>query len=110
MLQQIILSSDWWIHILFSLFLFGFLYLFEAKYLKREFKAKAVLIQLLLANLIDLDHLFSTPIFDPTRCSINNHALHQVFLLPLYILGLFTRYRYFFLSIIFHLLIDYLLC
>ena len=28
------------------------------------------------ANLIDLDHLLATPIFDPNRCSIGFHLLH----------------------------------
>ncbi len=28
------------------------------------------------ANLIDLDHLFANPIFDPGRCSIGFHLLH----------------------------------
>jgi hypothetical protein len=26
--------------------------------------------------LVDLDHLLSTPIFDPNRCSIDFHILH----------------------------------
>lgn len=29
-----------------------------------------------LANLIDLDHLLTDPIFDPERCSIGFHLLH----------------------------------
>ena len=28
------------------------------------------------ANLIDLDHLLASPIFDPERCSIGFHLLH----------------------------------
>lgn len=28
------------------------------------------------ANLIDLDHLLATPIFDPGRCSVGFHLLH----------------------------------
>ena len=28
------------------------------------------------ANLIDLDHLLASPIFDPDRCSIGFHLLH----------------------------------
>ena len=28
------------------------------------------------ANLIDLDHLLATPVFDPDRCSIGFHLLH----------------------------------
>jgi len=27
--------------------------------------------------LVDLDHLFANPIFDPTRCSIGFHPLHS---------------------------------
>jgi len=26
--------------------------------------------------MVDLDHLLATPIYDPTRCSINFHPLH----------------------------------
>ena len=29
-----------------------------------------------MANLIDLDHLFANPVFDPERCSIGFHLLH----------------------------------
>ena len=31
---------------------------------------------MLVANLIDLDHLLADPIFDPNRCSIGFHPLH----------------------------------
>jgi hypothetical protein len=31
------------------------------------------------ANLIDLDHLLATPIFDPARCSIGFHPLHTAY-------------------------------
>jgi len=110
MLKQIIFQTDWWLHLLVTFLLWGFLYLIEAKYLKRPFKSSRVLLQLLLANLIDLDHLFSTPIYDPLRCSINNHFFHKTWLLPVYALGLLTRYRYFFLGVLVHLLVDYLGC
>lgn len=33
--------------------------------------------------LVDLDHLLSSPIYDPSRCSIGFHPLHQ----PLLIIG-----------------------
>lgn len=33
---------------------------------------------ILLATMaIDLDHLLATPVFDPTRCSLNVHLLHS---------------------------------
>lgn len=41
---------------------------------------------MLATMLIDLDHLLATPIFNPDRCSINTHVLHQTYLLPLYCL------------------------
>lgn len=31
---------------------------------------------MLATMVIDLDHLFSTPIYDPNRCSIGFHPLH----------------------------------
>lgn len=110
MIIQIIFQSDWWIHILASLVLWLFFYLFEVKYLKINFNQRLVLIQILLANLIDFDHLLSSPIYEPGRCSINNHLLHSYFIFPLYFIGLFSRYRYFFTSLILHLVIDYIGC
>ncbi len=110
MLQNILFKSDWWLHILSAILLWLILYVFEKKYLKRKFNSKNVLIQILLSNLIDIDHIFSSPIYEAGRCSINNHFLHQIYLSPLYLLGLLTKYRYFFMGIILHLIIDYLAC
>ena len=110
MLQTILLQSDWWIHFLASLLLGLIFYLIEVRYLRRQFKTKQVFWQLLLANLIDLDHFFSVPIYDSGRCSINHHALHHWLAFPVYLLGLLTRYRYFFASVILHLVIDYFSC
>jgi hypothetical protein len=31
---------------------------------------------MMLTMIIDLDHLFANPIYDPDRCSINFHPLH----------------------------------
>ena len=36
--------------------------------------------------LVDLDHLLATPIYDPMRCSIGFHPLHDLFLVGLYVL------------------------
>ncbi len=35
--------------------------------------------------LIDLDHLFADPIFDPNRCSIGFHPLHTIWAGSIYI-------------------------
>lgn len=106
MIKEIIFKSDWWIHILASLLLFVLVYLIEYKYLKRSIKLRNVFWQIMLANLIDLDHLFTRPIYESGRCSIGNHFLHSRYFIFVYILGLFTKFRYFFFSILIHLLID----
>lgn len=110
MLKQIVFQSDWYWHLLTTLIFFVLAYLIEVKYLQRPFKSLNVFCQLLLANLIDLDHLLSQPMYDPLRCSLNNHLFHKTWLLPVYALGTLTRFRYFFLSLLGHLLVDYLGC
>lgn len=34
--------------------------------------------------LVDLDHLLANPIYDPNRCSIGFHPLHEPILMPVY--------------------------
>jgi hypothetical protein len=46
---------------------------------------------MLLAFVIDLDHLLVSPIFDPNRCSINFHPLHSYYAIAIYIIGLIPR-------------------
>ena len=41
--------------------------------------------------LVDLDHVFARPIFDPHRCSIGFHPLHSYVAIGIYVLGLFHR-------------------
>lgn len=33
---------------------------------------------MLLANLVDVDHLLADPVYDPNRCSVGYHPLHSV--------------------------------
>lgn len=42
---------------------------------------------MVLTVLIDVDHLFASPVFDPERCSIGFHPLHTVWA-SLFYLGL----------------------
>jgi hypothetical protein len=44
---------------------------------------------LLLTMLVDLDHLFATPVFDPCRCSIGFHPLHSYIAIIVYGIMLF---------------------
>jgi len=62
------------------------------------------------ANLIDLDHLLATPMFDPNRCSIGFHLLHGweaalVFAAMLLIPRWWARA--FGIGALWHLMVDY---
>ena len=41
---------------------------------------------MILTMLVDLDHLWANPVYDPNRCSIGFHPLHQLFPIGMYIL------------------------
>ncbi|MFS4456665.1 DUF6122 family protein [Maribacter sp. 2304DJ31-5] len=77
------------------------------------FKKKkwAVLFILLAGMLLDLDHLWAEPIFDPNRCSIGFHPLHSYWALGIY-LGMlfFKRTRLWGLAFLIHLLADFVDC
>lgn len=57
--------------------------------------------------LVDLDHLLATPIYDPNRCSIGFHPLHQFIPIGIYGLMLLHRKtRIIGLGLMIHMLID----
>lgn len=61
--------------------------------------------------LVDLDHLFANPIFDPGRCSINFHPLHTYWAMGVYVLLLlFKKTRIIAVGLLFHMLTDYIDC
>ena len=62
---------------------------------------------MLLTMAVDLDHLFSTPVFDANRCSIGFHPLHQWFIFPIYIAILFAKKtRVLALGLCIHMFLD----
>jgi hypothetical protein len=62
---------------------------------------------LISAMLIDLDHLLTTPIFDPNRCSINFHPLHSYIAIGIYFLLLLPKKtRVLALGLLIHILAD----
>lgn len=72
----------------------------------KENKMRVVLI-LLAAILIDVDHLVATPIFDPNRCSINFHFLHQYWAIALYVVFLFIKpLRIIGIGLLIHIMAD----
>ncbi len=67
---------------------------------------KAYLI-MLLAFLIDLDHLLANPIFDPNRCSINFHPLHSYYAIAVYFILLIPKKtRLIGIGLIVHIIAD----
>ena len=76
----------------------------------KENRMQVILI-LLAAIMIDLDHLLATPVFDPQRCSINFHPLHTYWAMLIYGLFLFIKpLRIVGLGLLIHLLADWIDC
>jgi len=72
----------------------------------KENKGNAIII-LLAGIVIDLDHVFANPIFDPNRCSIDFHPLHTYWAVGFYFLLLFTkRTRIFGIALLIHIIAD----
>ena len=61
--------------------------------------------------LVDLDHLLANPIYDPNRCSIGFHPLHQYWLIGLYLtMSLFSKIRLIGVGLITHMVLDAMDC
>ncbi len=69
------------------------------------------LLLLFSAELIDLDHLFSKPIYHPRRNPFKTHFLHKNYQLILIVAILFILYRpimFLGIGLLSHLLLDYI--
>ncbi|MCK0188610.1 DUF6122 family protein [Arenibacter sp. F20364] len=76
----------------------------------KEHRLKIILI-LLAGILLDLDHLWANPIFDPNRCSIDFHPLHTYWAIAGYSLLLFLKNtRVFGIAFLIHILADTVDC
>jgi len=61
--------------------------------------------------LVDIDHLFANPIYDPNRCSIGFHPLHQTWLIVLYaMLCLVPKVRLVGIGLSIHMALDAIDC
>ena len=66
---------------------------------------------MMLALIIDLDHLFADPIFDPNRCSINFHPLHTYPAIGICILmTVIPKIRLLGLGFLIHMVLDGIDC
>ncbi len=60
---------------------------------------------------IDLDHLLTTPIFEPNRCSINFHPMHSSFAIGIYLVMLIPKKtRVLAIGLLIHMIADTLDC
>lgn len=64
--------------------------------------------------IVDIDHLWAVPIFDPGRCSIGFHTFHSKVAITIYVLSLFIFknkwIKLFCIGLIFHMITDGLDC
>lgn len=66
---------------------------------------------LLATMLVDLDHLFASPLYDPCRCSIGFHPLHSYVAIGMYVLLLLPKKtRIAAIGLLMHMLTDYIDC
>jgi Family of unknown function (DUF6122) len=76
----------------------------------RSFWKKAWLI-MVVTMLVDLDHLFANPIFDPNRCSIGFHLLHsEIAIIGYAFMLFFSKTRVVGVGLLWHMVTDYQDC
>lgn len=93
------------LHFLFPIFI--------AWFWEREQWKKAYLV-LLATMLVDIDHFWAKPIFDPERCSIGFHIFHTYPAIFLYVIGFALSknkwWKLVFFALIFHMITDAIDC
>jgi len=61
--------------------------------------------------LVDIDHLFANPVYDPNRCSIGFHPLHQLWAIAFYLVLCFVpSVRIIGIGLTIHMALDALDC
>lgn len=75
----------------------------------RQWKSAYTL--MMATMLVDIDHLLASPIYDPNRCSIGFHPLHEPWLMLMYLALCFVpKARLIGLGLVVHMLLDSLDC
>ena len=46
---------------------------------------KVAYLLMIATMLVDIDHMFANPMYDPNRCSIGFHPLHELWFIALYV-------------------------
>ena len=70
---------------------------------------KKAYLMMLATMLVDLDHIFADPLFDPNRNSIGFHPLHTYPMIGLYALSIILQkgYKIVAVGLLFHMLTDF---
>jgi len=70
-------------------------------------QSRKIFIILVATMLVDLDHLLASPVYDPLRCSIGFHPLHQFIPIGFYgLMLIYNRLRMIGLGLLIHMLLD----
>jgi hypothetical protein len=82
---------------------------FRQQFFRKEWQLAYFI--LMATMLVDIDHLLANPIYDPNRCSIGFHPLHQLWLIGLYTLLCFIpKTRLIGLGLTIHMALDSIDC
>jgi len=97
------------VHYLFHFVVIALIaYVFDKKNWKKYY------LVLLATMIIDVDHLWASPVFDPDRCSINFHTFHTYIAAGIYVVLLLLIknkiFKVFFFGLLFHLFTDAIDC
>jgi uncharacterized protein DUF6122 len=77
------------------------------------FKVKWKIVFLIMVStmLVDIDHLLADPIYDPNRCSIGSHPLHEFIPILFYCGFCFIKqWRYVGIGLVIHMALDSIDC
>ena len=78
-------------------------------FFKKEWKIAYFI--MLSTMLVDLDHLLANPIYDPNRCSMGFHPLHQPWFIAFYfILSFYPKTRFIGIGLVIHMVLDAIDC
>ncbi len=72
---------------------------------------KMAYLLMMATMLVDIDHLLANPIYDPGRCSIGFHPLHELWFIALYVALCFVpKARLIGIGLIIHMALDAIDC
>jgi len=103
------MESTFYLREIFHYFLHFVFPLLIAKFFFKENWQKAYLL-MLATMIVDVDHIFANPVFDPNRSSVGFHILHRYPMVLLYFLGtvfLKGNYRIIAVGLLFHVITDF---